>query len=112
MGGGCGGGWSIQKQDFTQPSQMSHNVIFTTEKNFPIRSRYVFCFKFSLTFKAFLMFAAFLVLLSNLYVVLARGKSPKKSTHRDLFKTKTRNKKSVDPQLYALYRLWIGLQPN
>ena len=34
------------------------------------------------------MFVTFLLFQRNLYVVLACGKSPKNSAHRDLFKTK------------------------
>ena len=45
------------------------------------------------------MFATFLLFQSNLYVVLVHGKGPKNSVHRDLFKTKTQNKKPPDTQL-------------
>ena len=75
-------------QGFNQPSQMLYNVIFPTETNFPIRSRDVFYFLFSLIFKAFVMLVTFLLFQSNLYIVLACGKGPKNSIHRDLFKTK------------------------
>ena len=43
------------------------------------------------------MFVTFLLFQSNLYVVLARGKSPKNSVHRDLFKTKTTKQKKPRP---------------
>ena len=69
---------------FNQPSPMSHNIIFRTESDLLIRSRYVLYFMFSLTFKVFVMFVTFLLFQSNLYVVLARGKGPKNSVHRDL----------------------------
>ena len=39
------------------------------------------------------MFVTFLLFQSNLYVVLARGKGPKNSVNRDLFKTKTPKQK-------------------
>ena len=51
------------------------------------------------------MFVTFLLFQSNLYVVLARGKGPKNSVHRDLFKTKTpKQKKKQIPSciLHAL----------
>ena len=35
------------------------------------------------------MFATFLLFQRNLYIVLAHGKGPTNSAHRDLFKTKT-----------------------
>ena len=83
-------------QRFNQPSQMTYNIIFPTETNFPIRSRYVFYFMFPLTFKAYVIFVTFQ---SNLYVVLAHGKGHK-NVHRDLFKTeKTLNKIFPDSQL-------------
>ena len=43
-------------QGFNQSSQMLYNVIFPTEWNFQIKSRF---FIFSLTFKAFVMFMTF-----------------------------------------------------
>ena len=93
---------------------MPLNVIFPTETNFPVRSRYLFSFMFSLTFKAFMMFVTFLLFQSNLYVVLARGKGPKNNVHRDLFKTK--NPKQKNPQtpscVLRVLGAWIGLQPN
>ena len=60
------------------------------------------------------MFVTFLLFQSNLYVVLARGKGPKNSVHRDLFKTKTpKQKKNRSPAaFYTPYGAWIGLQPN
>ena len=67
---------------------MSYNVIFPAEINLPIISRYVFYFMFSLTFKPFVMLVTFLLFQSNLYIVLARGKTPKNSVHTDLFKNK------------------------
>ena len=42
----------------------------------------------SFLFKAFVMFLIFLLFQSNLQVVLAHGKGPKNTVHRDLFKTK------------------------
>ena len=62
---------------------------------------------FSLTFKASVMFI-FLLFVRNFYVILALGEVPKNSIHRDLFKTKTLNNKSADPQLRfsAFYALW------
>ena len=62
---------------------MSYNVIFPTEENFPVRSRYVFYFMFSLKFQAFVMFVTFLLFQSNLCVVLAREKGPKNCVHRN-----------------------------
>ena len=50
---------------------MSYNIIFPTEANFPIRSRFVFCFTSFLLIKAFVMFVTFLLFQSNLFVVLA-----------------------------------------
>ena len=101
-------------QGFNQPSQMSCNVIFPTERNFQIRSKYIFHFMFSLTFKAFVMLVTFLLFQNNLYIVLARGKGPKNSVHRDLFKTK--NPKQKNPRhtavIYALLGAWVGLHPN
>ena len=60
------------------------------------------------------MFVTFLLFQSNLYVVLARGKGPKNSVHRDLFKTKNPKQKSPRPQaaFYVPYGAWISLQPN
>ena len=52
---------------------MPYNVIFLTESHFPVRSRYVIYFTFSLTFKAFVMFVTFLLCQGNLDVVLALG---------------------------------------
>ena len=54
----------------------------------------------SLTFKAFMMFVIFLPFQRNLYVVLAHGKSPKNSVHRDLFKRKNPN---IFRQLHPLF---------
>ena len=100
--------------EFNQPSQMPYNIIFPTETNFPIRSRYVFYFMFSITFKAFVMFVTFLLFQSNLYVVLARGKGSKISVHRDLLRTKIPKQKNIQTHscFYAPYQAWIGLQPN
>ena len=85
---------------------MPYNVIFPTESNFPVKSRYVFYFMFPDTFKAFVVFVTFLLFQSNLYVVLAGGKDPKNSVHRDLFKTKKPKQKSPRPpdSFYAPYR--------
>ena len=60
------------------------------------------------------MFGIFLLFQSNLYVVLARGKGPKNSVHRDLFKTKKTLNKSPRPPaaFYGPYGVWIGLQSN
>ena len=50
-------------------------------------------------FKAFVMFVTFLLFQGNLFVVLACGKGPKNSIHRDFFKIKTPEiKKAPDPQ--------------
>ena len=56
------------------------------------------------------MFMTFLIFQSNLYVVLACGKGPKNSIHKDLFKIenprqKTLNKKPSTPScvLHALH---------
>ena len=76
------------RQGFHQSSQMLYNIIFPAETNFPIRSRYVFYFMFSLTFKAFVTFVTIFLFQSNLYTVLAHGKGPKNSIHRNFFKTK------------------------
>ena len=69
---------------------------------------------FSLTFKAFVMLVTFLLFQNNLYIALARGKGPKNSVHRDLFKTK--NPKQKNPRhtavIYALLGAWVGLHPN
>ena len=89
---------SITKTGFNQPSQMLYNVIFPTESNSPIRSRYIFYFIFSLTFKAFMMFVTFLLFQSNLYVVLARGKGSKNSIIEIFARQKTLNKKSANSQ--------------
>ena len=66
------------------------------------------------TFKAFVMFVTFLPFQTNLYVVLARGKGPKNSVHRDLFKTKNPKQKPHRPPvaIYMPCNAWIGLQPN
>ena len=106
--------YMLRKQGFNQPSQMPYNVIFPTETNFPIRSRYVFYFMFSLTFIAFVVFVTFLQFQSNLYVVLALEKGPKNSVHRGLFKTKNPKQKNPRPpaSLYMPYGAWIGLQSN
>ena len=76
---------------------MLYNI--PTEENFPIRSRYIFYFMFSLTDKAFVMFVTFLLFQSNIYLVLAHGNGPKDSVHRDFFSTKKLNKPPLDPQL-------------
>ena len=61
-----------------------------------------------------MVFVTLLLFQNNLYVVLARGKVPKISVHRDLFKTK--NPKQKNPThsaaFYAPYGAWIDLQPN
>ena len=64
--------------------------------------------------KAFVMFVTFLLFQSNLYVVLARGKGPKNSIHRDLFKTKNHKQNLPKPSaaFYTPYSGWVGLQPN
>ena len=76
-------------QGFNQPSQMLYNVIFPTETNFPIRSRDVFYFLFSLIFKAFVMLVTFLLFQSNLYIVLACGKVQKTAFIEIFSKQKT-----------------------
>ena len=105
--------WNPQ-QRFNLLSQMSYNVIFPVEPNFPIRSRYVFYFMFCLTFKAFVMFVIVLLFQNTLDLVLARGKGPKNSVHRDLFDTKNPKQKTPRPSaaFYEPYSTWIGLQPN
>ena len=70
-------------------SQMPYNVIFKTEINFTVRSRYVFLFYIFLSYLQLLWCLAFSLCQSNLYIVLAHGKSPTNSSHRNLFKTKT-----------------------
>ena len=60
---------------------------------------------FSLTFKVFVMFVTFLLFQSNLFVVLACGKSPKNSVHRDLFKTKSPTQKNSQPSSCILRAL-------
>ena len=76
---------------------MLYNVILSTESNFPIRSRYVLYFMFSVLFKVLVLLVTFLLFQSNFtvesnftvsYVVLALEKGPKNYVHRDLFKTK------------------------
>ena len=95
----------VYNQRCNQPSQMLYNVIFLTESNFPIRSRYAFYFTFSLTFKAFVMFLTFLLFRSNLHVVLANGRGPKNSIHRDLFKKKT--PKPKPPTIKKIYMIFL-----
>ena len=60
------------------------------------------------------MFVTFLLFQSNFYVILARGKGPQNSVHRDLFKTKNSKHKTLRPPaaFYAPYGVWRGLQPN
>ena len=69
---------------------------------------------FSRTFKAFVMFVTFFLFQSTLYVVLAHGKCPKNSLHRDLFKTKDLKQKTPRPPAAfdAPCGAWIGLQSN
>ena len=43
------------------------------------------------------MFVALLLFQSNLYVVIARGKRPKNSVHRDLLKTRNSKQKTPRP---------------
>ena len=43
------------------------------------------------------MFVTFLLFQSNFYVILARGKGPQNSVHRDLFKTKNPKHKTLKP---------------
>ena len=50
---------------------------------------------FSLIFKAFVVLGTLLLFKSNLHVVLAREKGPKKSVHRDLFKTMNPKQKTL-----------------
>ena len=66
---------------------------------------------FSVTFKALV---TILLSQSKLYVVLTRGKGPKNSIHRNLFKTKNPKQKPhrVPAVFYVTYGAWIGLQPN
>ena len=93
-------------QGFNQPSQMLYNVIFPTKTNFPIRSRYVFLFIFSLLIKAFVTSLTYSLFQSNLYVVLASGKGPKNSVYRDIFKIKSPKQKLPDPQLCFTCLTW------
>ena len=86
---------------------MRYNIIYPTKTNFPIRSRYIFYFMFSLAFKAFVMSVAVLLFQSNLYIVLALGKGPKNSVHRDLFKIKNL-KHPPDPQLHFTHLTMHG----
>ena len=60
------------------------------------------------------MFVTFLLFQRNLYVVLARGKDPKNSVHRDLFRTKNSKQKIPRPPaaFYTPYGARIGLQPD
>ena len=96
--------WNPQ-QRFNLLSQMSYNVIFPVEPNFSIRFK---------TFKAFVMFVIVLLFQNTLDLVLARGKGPKNSVHRDLFDTKNPKQKTPRPSaaFYEPYSTWIGLQPN
>lgn len=71
---------------------MPYNVIFTTEANFRINQG-----QFSLLMKIFVMFMMFLLFQSNFFVFLARGKGPKNSIYRNLFKTKKPKQKTSDP---------------
>ena len=66
---------------------------------------------FSHTFKTFVMLVTFLPFQSNLYVVLASGKDPKNSVHRDLFKAQNPKQKPSRPPavFYAPYGAWIDL---
>ena len=99
-------------QGFSQPSQMLYNVILPTKMDFPLRSRCIFYFMFSLTFKVFVTFVTLLPFQSNSYIVLLRQKGPKNSVCRYLFKTKSPKQKSrrLPAVIYAPYGVWIGLQ--
>ena len=72
----------LKMQGFNLPSHMLHNVIFPTETNFPIRSKYVFI----------------------LYEVLAPGKGPTNSAHGDVLKQKNPRPPAA---LDAPYSVWI-----
>ena len=50
-----------------------------------------------------MMFLTFSLFQSNLYVVLACGKGPKNSVHRDLFKTKSPKQKTLDLQVHLMH---------
>ena len=76
------------------------NIIFSTEMNFPIRSRYVFYSMFSPTFRAFVTFMTFLLFQSNLYIVLAHGKGPKIAFIEIFSRQKTLYKDPPHPQLH------------
>ena len=70
-------------------------VVKSNPSNFPIRSTYVFNFTFSLTCKFSVMLVAFSLFLSNLHIVLARGKGPKKAFIEIFSRQVTLNKKSA-----------------
>ena len=80
-------------------------VVKSNPANFPIRSRYVFYFMFSFTFKIFVMFVTFLLRLTNLYIVLARGKGTKKAFIEIFSNKKPKPKKPADPQLHFTW--WV-----
>ena len=86
-----------QIKDHTQglnwSSQMLYSVIFPTEINLPIRPRYDFLFYIFLSYLKLLWYLTLLLCQSNLCIVLAHGKSPTNSIHKDLFKTKTPKQK-------------------
>ena len=52
---------------------------------------------FSFTFKIFVMFVTFLLRLTNLYIVLARGKGTKKAFIEIFSRQKTQTKKTRGP---------------
>ena len=58
---------------------------------------FILCFLTHL--KPFVMLVTFLLFQSNLYVILASGKGPKNSVHRDLFEAKSPKQKPPGPQL-------------
>ena len=105
---------STNVQGFNQPSQMLYNAILPTKMDFPLRSRCIFYFMFSLTFKVFVMFVTLLPFQSNSYIVLVREKDPKNSFCRYLFKTKSPKQKSrrLPAVIYVPYGVWIGLQSS
>ena len=105
--------WTGQNWSLTSPHRC-RITSFSQLKQISQSGQDVFYFMFSITFKAFVMFVTFLLFQSNLYVVSARGKEPKISVHRDLFRTKIPKRKNIQTHscFYAPYQAWIGLQPN
>ena len=87
--------WKLQLQLWN--ANHESRVVKSNPSSFPIRSTYVFYFTFSLACKFSVMLVAFLLFLSNLYIVLARGKGPKKVFIEIFSRQVTLNKKFAKP---------------